>query len=445
MLMPILTKNGLVVLSGGAVALLVPIVTTVPAKAGFLVASVVVVVFILLAARDAIVSKLFFRSLSVEWQGSRRFWFGVPAVRKLNCVYRKQTRFSVLEVNTNPPHGFESQEVLALGLRRGETGQICEVSFIPYRRGDHAWREIWLRLTSKGSMLSFQKRIETIGLSTATVVPNPRAASESEELVAQKRYQTGSHRYLAGLRGREFDGLRRYQPGDDTRHIDWKRSARGTGLVLKTYRPETHQRVTVALDCGRRMSSRLGKILQLDAAVDATARLVRTAVSNNDEIGCFAFSNSVQTHVRVGKGYRQEEVILRALQGVQSSLVESDYTLLSDWIGTQRRRSLLVLITSFSNAKSFDSIRWVVDPAKSRHLILIVIIADRELDALANVSAQDLEDAYAIAAAQEQLSDLKKQMTMMRRSGFECIYADAEDIGRHLHDAYLRCKESGRL
>lgn len=444
-MIPLLTRRGLLFLTIGGAGLLIPIITTLPPWLGLFICCFACIAFLVFGARDYLHARRFFHSIRAELSGPARVWFGMRSSMVLQTTFSPLSRAADLEINPAQPLGFDVNESTALELSKDQRTFGHPIQFIPYRRGEQSWELIWMRFFPLQGMLFFQKRVRCSGNTGLCVVPNPRAATDSEELAAQKQFQVGSHRYLAGLRGREFDGLRRYQSGDDIRHVDWKRSARGTGLVVKTYRPETHQRITVAIDCGRRMSSRLGNILQLDAAIDATARLVRTAVNNSDEIGCFAFSDVVQASVRVSKGVRHEEIVLKALQDLESSLVESDYTLLSDWIGTLRRRSLLVLITSFSSAKSFESIRWVIEPVKTRHLVLIVVIADRELKSLATTAAETVEDAYSIAAANEQLAELNRQMAMMRSLGFECMYADADDLGRELHQAYLRCKESGKL
>jgi len=49
-------------------------------------------------------------------------------------------------------------------------------------------------------------------------------------------------------RGLEFEDLRNYAPGDDTRHIDWKVSARHNQLYTRIFREEKEQLITLAVD-----------------------------------------------------------------------------------------------------------------------------------------------------------------------------------------------------
>ena len=48
--------------------------------------------------------------------------------------------------------------------------------------------------------------------------------------------------------GLEFDGVREYQYGDDTRTIDWNVSAKGHGTFVKTFKEEKEQTVFFLLD-----------------------------------------------------------------------------------------------------------------------------------------------------------------------------------------------------
>src|SRR5207302_6985653 len=58
--------------------------------------------------------------------------------------------------------------------------------------------------------------------------------------------------------GTEFDSLREYVIGDDVRSIDWRATARGGDVVVRTWRPERDRRVVIVLDTGRTAAGRVG-------------------------------------------------------------------------------------------------------------------------------------------------------------------------------------------
>ncbi len=58
----------------------------------------------------------------------------------------------------------------------------------------------------------------------------------------------GPHRGRKQGQGLDFDELRQYIPGDDTRHIDWKVTARRNSTYTRLYREEKERLLTVGLD-----------------------------------------------------------------------------------------------------------------------------------------------------------------------------------------------------
>ncbi len=51
----------------------------------------------------------------------------------------------------------------------------------------------------------------------------------------------------------DVSGLRRFQPGDDTRYIEWKATARLGELIIKDFIREIEGGVYIILDTGREM------------------------------------------------------------------------------------------------------------------------------------------------------------------------------------------------
>jgi uncharacterized protein (DUF58 family) len=51
--------------------------------------------------------------------------------------------------------------------------------------------------------------------------------------------------------GAHFAGVRPHQPGDSLKHIHWKSSSKGQGLMVKTFDEELSGRISVIMDCGK--------------------------------------------------------------------------------------------------------------------------------------------------------------------------------------------------
>ncbi len=76
--------------------------------------------------------------------------------------------------------------------------------------------------------------------------------------LARLRELDGRTSVLTRGEGTEFDSLREYVPGDDTRSIDWRATARQTTVAVRTWRPERDRHILLVLDTGRTSAGRVG-------------------------------------------------------------------------------------------------------------------------------------------------------------------------------------------
>ena len=125
--------------------------------------------------------------------------------------------------------------------------------------------------------------------------------------------------------GTEFDSLREYVPGDDVRSIDWRATARGGGVAVRTWRPERDRRILIVLDTSRVSAGRVGDIPRLDAAIDAALLLTALAGRAGDRVGLIAFDRSVRARVRRSSAGDALAEVVAAVTPLEASLVEADY------------------------------------------------------------------------------------------------------------------------
>jgi len=74
-----------------------------------------------------------------------------------------------------------------------------------------------------------------------------RDPAKNIPLVSGKIHAQQGGAYVSSFKGRgmEFDESRTYQPGDDTRNIDWRVTARSTTAYTKLFREERERPVLV--------------------------------------------------------------------------------------------------------------------------------------------------------------------------------------------------------
>lgn len=124
-----------------------------------------------------------------------------------------------------------------------------------------------------------------------------------------------SGRHASRLRGRglNFEELRNYLPGDDTRNIDWKVTARTREPYIRVYTEEKDRTVWLLVD--QRISMFFGSRWKMKSVVAAEAAAVAAwrVLSQGDRVGALIFDDS---DLQVVAPHRSEERVAQILKQV---------------------------------------------------------------------------------------------------------------------------------
>ena len=102
--------------------------------------------------------------------------------------------------------------------------------------------------------------------------------------------------------GIEFDEVREYTPGDDTRSIDWNVTARTGEPHVKVYTEERELTVLILMDCSGNMSFGTQGATKRRVAARLAAMMAFSAIKNGDRVGLVAFGSDIKTYVPPKKG-----------------------------------------------------------------------------------------------------------------------------------------------
>jgi uncharacterized protein (DUF58 family) len=104
--------------------------------------------------------------------------------------------------------------------------------------------------------------------------------------------QSGNYLSRSKGRGMEFDEVRHYQIGDDTRAIDWRVTARTGKTHTKLFREEIERPVLIATDLSNSMRFGSKLLFKSVQAAHFAALVAWHAKGRGDRIGGLVFSNS---------------------------------------------------------------------------------------------------------------------------------------------------------
>jgi uncharacterized protein (DUF58 family) len=115
----------------------------------------------------------------------------------------------------------------------------------------------------------------------------------------------------------EFRDFRKYEPGDDFRHVDWSIFARLERLMLRQFVEEEDVRIDILFDQSRSMH--FGQpITKSDFARRAAAALAFLAVSSLDRVGVAAFDSTLRARIRALRGRGHLHSVLAFLEGLST-------------------------------------------------------------------------------------------------------------------------------
>ncbi|MFD8779640.1 DUF58 domain-containing protein [Streptomyces sp. NPDC059916] len=329
-----------------------------------------------------------------------------------------------------------------LTIPPGERRRII-TRLLPTRRGDRKADRVTIR--SYGPLGLFTRQGSHDVPWTVRVLPPFHSRKHLPSKLARLRELDGRTSVLTRGEGTEFDSLREYVPGDDTRSIDWRATARQSTLAVRTWRPERDRHILIVLDTGRTSAGRVGDAPRLDASMDAALLLGALASRAGDRLDLLAYDRRIRALVQGRAAGELLPALVNAMAPLEPELVETDARgLTAAALHTAPRRSLVVLLTSLDAAPVEEGLLPVLSRLTKRHTVLVASVADPTIAEMAS-SRGNTEAVYDAAAAAQAQAERHRTAELLIRRGVAVVDATPNDLAPALADAYLALKAAGRL
>ncbi|MFF3893003.1 DUF58 domain-containing protein [Streptomyces sp. NPDC001812] len=329
-----------------------------------------------------------------------------------------------------------------LSVPAGERRRIT-TRLRPTRRGDRQADRVTIR--SYGPLGLFARQGTHQVPWTVRVLPPFTSRKHLPSKLARLRELDGRTSVLTRGEGTEFDSLREYVPGDDTRSIDWRATARQSAVAVRTWRPERDRHILLVLDTGRTSAGRVGDIPRLDASMDAALLLAALASRAGDRVDLLAHDRRLRALVQGRSAGDVLPSLVNAMATLEPELVETDArSLTATALRTAPRRSLIVLFTTLDTAPIEEGLLPVLAQLTQRHTVLLASVADPHLAQMSKVRG-NADAVYEAAAAAQAQTERDRTAEQLRRHGVTVVDATPDGLAPALADAYLALKAAGRL
>ena len=267
----------------------------------------------------------------------------------------------------------------------------------------------------------------------------------------------GIHTQRQVGKGREFEQLREYLPGDSYEDIHWKATARRGLPITKVYQIERTQQIYVIVD-GSRLSARnsdpFGRKSPHDPSGSSSyttimerftaAALVMglAADRQGDVFGLLAFDDRVRKFVRAKNGRAHYDVCRDALYTMQARSVTPDFGELFSFVATKiRRRALLIILSNLDDPVLAESFMAHIDLISRQHLVLVNMLKPAGVDPIfSDPSVNTVDDIYTKLGGHLLWRHLRETEKSLQRSGIGFYLLENENLCSDLVTKYLSIK-----
>jgi uncharacterized protein (DUF58 family) len=338
-----------------------------------------------------------------------------------------------LRLGVNLPPGIAADSpVLEVAAPQGLS--LVEWPCMGRVRGDHALRELYVE-TGSPLGLWLVREPRTVDFSFR-VYPNLRDRATAALFLRTADLGMRLHRQVG--KGREFDNLRHYLPGDNFEDIYWKATARRGFPAVKLYRVEHAQEVYAILDSSR-LSAREGI---LESFVDAALHLALVAEKQGDRFGLVTFSDRTHRFVRARSGTDHFRLCRETIYNLEAQRVSPDFRgVFTSLQLNLRRRSLLVFFTSLDDALLAENFERDISLLARRHLVLVNVRRTAALHPLyTGEPAKDLDGLYSGLAGQMLWNRMRALQIALENRGVKLTVTDPDRIKVQVAAGYLDVK-----
>ncbi len=403
-------------------------------------------VFFIVAIVDAISGRQTLNGIGIELPPVARMSKDREAKLELR-ILNPQKQKRNLRVALDWPREIKpvNEEVDAI-LPAGSEWSRLPLPCRPLKRGNYRLNSAFVESGSPFGLWSVRKIIPV--RSEIRVYPNLLTERKSLAALFLNRGTFGIHAQRQIGKGRDFEKLREYVPGDGYDDIHWKATARRGRPITKVFQIEKTQEVYVIVDASRLTARKAQRDSEnettvLERFVTASLVLGLAAEQQGDLFGLLTFSNKVEKFVRAKNGQAHYSACRDALYTLQPKVVTPDFDELCTFIRLRlRRRALLVFLTALDDPAIAENFVRNIDIIRRQHLVLVNMVRPPGIKPMfASPDVAEVDDLYRHLGGHLQWHNLRELQKVLQRRAVRFSLLDNEDLSHELVSQYMTVKQ----
>ncbi len=355
------------------------------------------------------------------------------------------SRSFTLKIIDEIPYQFNERDFSVSTPIGGLKTEIITYEVAPKVRGEYRFGNLHVFLRTRIGLVS--KRETTPCEKPVAVYPSIIQMGRQELVsINHPSFTQGENKNRKLGQSYEFDQIKSYVPGDDTRNINWKASSTMNELMVNHYEDERSQQIYSIIDKSRVMKMPFNGLTLMDYAINATLAFSNIVLKKQDKAGLVIFSKTIGASLKADKGPRHLKKIMYALYKEKYDYSEASYeTLYATIRRTIPNRSLLFLYTNFDSIYALERNIPVLRLINKNHLLVVVFFENAELETYARTEAGSVLDIYQLGIAKKFILEKSQIYKELQRHGIQAIKCTPEGLSASAINKYLELKTRGLI
>jgi uncharacterized protein (DUF58 family) len=404
-------------------------------------------VFVVVALLDAALAFRSVHGLKIKCADTVRLSKDRESEIELQCT-NESPRNRLLRMGVSLPREIESEQEELLVEVPGE-GKLSRVLWkcTPRRRGNYPLSRCHVE---GASPLGFWGARAILPLQTEVrVYPDLMKERKNVAALFLNRGMVGIHAQRQVGKGRDFEKLREYIPGDSFEDVHWKATAKRGKPITKIFQIERTQEVYVILDASRLTARQVSdpgdpklSVSTLERYIHAALVLALAAERQGDLFGMLTFSDRIMNFVRARNGQAHYSLCRDSLYTLHPQIVTPDYDELFAFIRSNlRRRALLVILTALDDPVLAESFLRNAELVCRQHLLLVNMIQPAGVQPVfSNPNVVQLDDIYRQLGGHFQWQNLLELGKKLKNRGVQFTPVQNEKLTADVVSQYLNVK-----
>jgi uncharacterized protein (DUF58 family) len=187
-------------------------------------------------------------------------------------------------------------------------------------------------------------------------------------------------------------------------------------------------------------------LARVDRCVSAILLTAWIALKLGDRVAINAFDSRPRLSSGFVSGGAAFTELERIAAEIDYSSDETNYTFaLTTLAARLARRSMIILFTEFTDTVAVDFMLRAIRRLVEKHLVVIVVLRDEELEAIADADPATADDVTRAVTAAGLLKDRRVAIGRLQHLGVHVVESEYDKVGERLVQSYLDLKKRDLL